>query len=191
MSSTIGRMMPSAVVALVVTWCCWPYLDGPGLLSDVRPAGDLPRITPSMLSPSIVPAGRRDPFQPPAAPPTASTGSRLPPKPGPAAPRPVPAGQKPAAKEQTVDVLSGLVLGATSIQGSRRFALINGRICRQGEELPISGAAAAPWVVAHIAADKVLLRHRGQIVELGYRNPISTARSKQDPRSKQGHPEAP
>ena len=71
-------------------------------------------------------------------------------------------------------IVKRLTLKATYIQGSRRFALIDGRVYEQGKPLAISHLVKEPCIVARICADKVLIRHRDQTVELGYRGAIQT-----------------
>ena len=78
-----------------------------------------------------------------------------------------------SAAQEPVDILKSLALDATFLHGDRRLALINGRVCAQGESLAISDAAAWPCVVAGISADKVLIEHQGRTVELKYRDPRS------------------
>jgi len=161
MSGTLGKMAPTAILFMLLAWCCWPYLERPRSTTGVRLGSDLPRITGTLLSPAVEPASARDPFQPPQTSQPAPPPSRKPTAPPPEQP-------KPPAEARATDVLAGLSLGAIYIRGDRRVALINDRVYAQGERLDISASAAEPCTVAEISADKVLLLHRGQTVELKY-----------------------
>lgn len=165
MSRTLGKMVPTAVVLMLVGWCGWPYLERPRPSTALHQGGDLPRIAGSLLSAAIEPASDRDPFQPPAARAPDPLPSRRP-----TAPPPHPEGPRPKApvEDTSANILAGLALGAIYIQGDRRVALINDRVYAQGERLAISASAAEPCIVSQISADRVLLLYRGQTVELEY-----------------------
>lgn len=165
MSTTIGNLLPMAVVAAVVAWCCYPYLDEPGSDAGFQQEADPPRIVGALLSPVIGPASDRDPFKPWVANGTDSTGNE---QPATAAL----AGKSPPRKEDAFDVSSNLMLAATYIQGNRRVALINGQVCEPGDTLRISGPMTEPCTVTRVFADRVMIRHRNQIVELKYRDLI-------------------
>ena len=161
MSGTLGKMAPTAILFMLLAWCCWPYLERPRSTTGVGQGSDLPRITGALLSPTVEPASVRDPFQPPQASQPAPSPSKKPTAPPPEQP-------KAAAAEKVTDVFAGLSLGAIYIRGDRRVALINDRVYAQGERLTVSASAAEPYIVGEISADKVLLLHRGQTVELKY-----------------------
>lgn len=167
MSRPISKLAPAAVVLVVAAWCCWPYLEGPKAVTGVEQQPDLPRITRSQLSPEVQPASERDPFRPVAAEKADSPqGEESPPS------SPLPVQEKAAEQQKDItEILSGLVLGATYVQGDRRVALINGRVYQEGERLAIATPLAEPCVVAGISADRVLLLHRGRTVELIYPDP--------------------
>jgi hypothetical protein len=202
MSRTLGRMAPTAIVFALAVWCCWPYLDELRSSLEVEQGGDLPRITSSLLSPTVEPVPKRDPFQPPPAIRADPPGSKKPeikklaassPHPQ-AGPRQAGASDQANAQRPGTDVVKTLVLEAIYIQGDRRVALINDRVYAQGEPLAISDPAAEPYIVAQISPDKVLLLHRGQTVELPYaggdpraharpaRSPTKAAMPTNDPR---------
>lgn len=162
MSGTLGKMAPAAIVFVLVGWCCWPYLEAPRVATEVPQGVKTPRISGSQLSPAVEPASGRDPFRPLRAEKADPPESKEP------APPPPPAQGEAPAKEQSTDIFRGLVLDAIYIQGDRRVALINGQVCEQGEPLPISASTTEPCIVAEISADKVLLLHREQTVELKY-----------------------
>jgi len=173
MSGLIGKLAPTAIVAAVVTWCCWPYLSGAAGDGGFQEPSDVAEIADSLLSPAIEPAPGRNPFQPAHANQTASTEIEStqveePPT-------------KVAEKEEVapqVDIramLKSLVLGGIVIHGDRRFALINNKLHGEGESLVLSGAAAEPCIVVEISAHKVVVQHQGQTFELKYREPASGA----------------
>lgn len=165
MSTAIGNLLPSAVVAAVVAWCCYPYLDEPGSDAGFQQEAGPPQIVGALLSPVIESASDRDPFKPRGENGTDSAGNE---QPGIAAL----AGKSPPRKEDAFDVSSNLMLAATYIQGNRRVALINGQVCEPGDTLRISGPITEPCTVTRIFADTVVLLHRNQIVELKYRDSI-------------------
>ncbi len=161
MSGTFGRIVPTAIVLVLVAWCCWPYLEGERPATGVQPGDNSPRITASLLSPDVKPAPERNPFQPFHASKADSPEGKEP-------RAPLPGQEEAIAEKDDTDIFSGLVLGAIYIQGDRRMALINGQVCRQGEPLEISASTTEPCIVAEISSDKVLLLYRGQTVELRY-----------------------
>ena len=168
MSTTIGKLAPIAIVAAVVAWCCYPYLDKPASEASLQQEGNLPRIIRSLLSPIIEPASDRDPFKPREERNTDSTQSE---QPATAATAETPS----LSKEDILEILSNLVLDATFIQGNRRMALINGRVCEQGEPLAISGSITEPCIVTQISAHSVLIQYGDRTVELKYRNAVASA----------------
>ncbi len=179
MSSMLAKMAPTAVVAVLVVWCCWPYLEAPRQDQALQHDDDSPRIAGSLLSPAVEPAPDRDPFQPPPTkqPPLTKQEEPV------AIPRPAepPAeNPQPAEEEETAKPLDDLVLRAIYIQGDRRVALINDQVCAQGDLLVTSPTSTDPCVVAEITAERVRLLHRGQTVELKYAEPASGAKPAAD-----------
>ena len=173
MSGMFGKLAPIATVFGLTVWCCWPYLEGAPEGTGLQQGGDLPRISGALLSPTVQPAPERNPFQPPlvskATPPEteepsaqSAVGTQS------SVGTPAPEQQEAVVEEESPDIFSGLVLGAIYIQGNRRVALINGQVCEQGDRLAISASSADPCIVTEISADKVLLSHGGQTVELKY-----------------------
>jgi hypothetical protein len=78
---------------------------------------------------------------------------------------------KPSGKtvaDRQADPLAALLLGATSICGNERIAMINGRLYRPGANLAGSDLMAGSLVVEQILPYKVLLRDEGRILELSY-----------------------
>ena len=193
MSVAIEKYAPTAIIMALAAWCCWPYLSEPGGAAGPKEDGKLLKISNSLLSPAIKPVCRRDPFRPADTTSTVSDKHGQPtasPKHGAAAtssrgngtslvssqnreaPTPSAAGRAgPAPNADIPNILQSLTLGATYIRGDQRIALINGRVCREGEQLAISNAREAPCLVKQIFPDKVVLQYRGQTTELEYQNP--------------------
>jgi hypothetical protein len=72
-------------------------------------------------------------------------------------------------------MLKGLVLSGTYTSGTRRAALINGRLWEQGERMTFSKSTAKPWVLARVLPDRVLVESDGKTLELNYPGPESKA----------------
>ncbi|MFH1924471.1 MAG: hypothetical protein ABIP48_31860, partial [Planctomycetota bacterium] len=144
MAALIGKLAPAAIVAAVVAWCCWPYLNPVKPLAGGQGSDDLPSVADLLLQPAIVSASGRDPFQPLHVPEPTTARVDLVSIEEPTTPDPLP--------EEPVDILGSLRLDATFIHGDRRLALINGRICARGESLPVLGAAVDPCTIARISA---------------------------------------
>ena len=165
MGGAIGKMVPTAIVAAIVVWCCWPYLEhgGPG---EVGANAHSPQITHALLEPTVAPEASRDPFHVVA---TAKT---------PGAPKEkVAPGTKASAdsratqKKDAAEMLKGLTLSGTYISGSRRAALINGRLWEQGQRLELSKDAAEPWVLAQVFPYGVVIQSGAKSIELKYPGP--------------------
>ncbi len=164
MHELVGKFAPTAIVVALMVYCCWCCLCVPQPEPVVLNEGDLPQINSALLSPVIQPVPDRNPFRPLEAVKMVSAKGKVPTTAGPGQ-------EEPATQRSIAEVLSSLALNATYIQGNQRLAMIDGRVYRQGEPLAIPGESVTePCVVARIAADKVLIRHRGQTVELKYRN---------------------
>ena len=63
MTVIVRQYAPVAIVFVVVTWCCWPYLNAPEQLAAMNQGKKLPRISRAMLDPEIIAASERDPFE--------------------------------------------------------------------------------------------------------------------------------
>ena len=190
MSSTIGKLAPTAVVAAMIVWCCWGYLEpGPG--QTVSRGSELPRIAPELYAPPGEPVSPRDPFRPvlaekpvPAEKPKVARKNA---KPKPQAKKlaeeaPIPSVV--AVHVSQRDILSRFTLQGTYIRGNRRVAIINGQVFRQGQTMPISRVSKDLCTITQIGPYKVVLRHRGRNMELTYRNPTF----KTDPRGENAGP---
>jgi hypothetical protein len=187
MHPLVGRLAPTAVVAALVAWCVWPYLNGEGSGGLVQEPGEVPEIASSLLDPTIEPAGDRNPFRAadadePEAIEPATTEEE---KPDVDAPPPPP-------EVQPGDVLKRLALDATFIHGGRSMALINGQVCEQGDALAISGLTTEPCIVTQITPHRVLIDFRGETLELKYRDSrAKPARSEPVDTSQQTEPVQP
>jgi hypothetical protein len=187
MTLTVGKFVPTAVVAAAVAYCSWSHLFAPEAPVSDR-SGKLPTITAAQLSPTVAPRAERDPFRPvratsPLAPGTTKAGVSPPVVKGGVA-----AGQKPGATaggttaagpqgasdmREPADLLGRLTLNATSLQGDRRVAMINGRLYEQGERLRLPELGTAACVVACILPHKVQLDWTGKTLELTYVDKLS------------------
>ena len=162
MSGLLEKMTPTAIVAAMVTWCCWSYLSEPGSGLNSQKHADLPRVTNALLTPAIKPGSSRDPFRPAET--TAADSAK-------------PQGRFRSASSEkgsdteanTTDVVSSLVLDATYVQGDRRMALISGRVYTPGKRLAETGPGAL-YVVKEVLPDRVLIQSRSRTGELTYRN---------------------
>ena len=170
MSPAVGRLAPTAVVTAFVAWCVWPYLSGSESEGLVPEPGAVPKISASLLDPTLEAAGGRDPFRPARADQPDTVAAEA--VPADFAP-PTSEKEDAAPKLQPAEVLEKLTLDATFIHGGRRLALINGQVCEEGVALAISGLTAEPCIVAKIAVHKVLLQFGGETLELPYRDPTS------------------
>ena len=163
MKTSAIKLAPTLAVLAMAGYCCWLESDEPA----AKQAGKKSEFTLALLSPAAVPAPGRDPFQ-------AAETAALNEKPGPNRKEPaVPAknATSPEARPAAGDLshaVSGLALRATFLRGSRRLALINDRLYAEGEALVLSKAAEPPYVVAQVHADKVILQHGEDMVELKY-----------------------
>jgi hypothetical protein len=155
-------------VAALVAWCCWPYWDQAGSRGFDQPREDLPEIAEGVLSPEIAPRPDRDPFRSTAASNAglAETEIPSPGEPASSAPR----AKEPPSREQVAEILSRLSVDATFIHGSRQMALIGGQVYEPGDLLAIPDADQSCFV-AQIFPHKVSILHRGDTIQLTYRNP--------------------
>jgi hypothetical protein len=157
MSERIGKIVPTAIVAAVLAYLCWPYVNESTGAAEEKKENKLPVISQALLSPPAEPAPERDPFRQRGDKKwsAALTGQGT---------------KKAAAPRALADVnpLGSQVLGATYIRGDRRFALISGHIYAEGEQLKGQSSLVSPLTVARIFPDKVLLRRDGETLELKY-----------------------
>ena len=167
MPPQIAKFAPTAIVAALAAWCCWPYLGGVEPAGGTSQQSSFTKINSSSLVPSIAGASGRDPFQPPPPEEPALAESEESEE---TAEKATVRGASPP-EEDGADRPADLVLDATWIRGNRRLALINGQLCAPGEALTATRPATIPYVVRQISPHKVLIEHRGEMLELTYRNP--------------------
>jgi hypothetical protein len=165
--SLIRKLAPTALVAAMVGYCCWPHLSGSWRTGMAAEPGKLPEIAASLLSPAIAAAPDRDPFQSVAPEPQVAAQHEEPEQA--AAPE-----QEP---EEAAEPAERFVLNGTMLRGDRRFAVINGQLYALGEPLRVSDSAAGPHFIAAIDVDKVVIGGPGQPVELRYESLASAAGS--------------
>jgi hypothetical protein len=160
MSERIGKIAPTAIVAAVLAYLCWPYFNESAEAPQQKKENKLPVISQALLSPPAEPVPERDPFKQPGDKKWSAALAAQ-------------AAKKPAAARALPDAnpLGSQVLGATYIRGDRRLALISGQIYAEGEQLKGQSLSASPLTVARICPDKVLLRRDGETLELKYTTP--------------------
>src|SRR5579884_3064654 len=182
MSSRTNKLVSLGLVTAGIVYGCYPYVSG---AHPETPATEtkLPRLTPRLLSPSLPPVGLTDPFR--IAKPVAKTG-----------PAPVPV-QKPAVHTvkpafNPTTALAGLALEATTIAGTRRFAMINGHVYAEGARVT-QKSGDVPLVLARVEPSRVLLRAEGHQLELRYslRSTAKAGKGTHRSRTRQADPNKP
>jgi hypothetical protein len=182
MSPLIGKIVPTTVVAAIVSYCAWPYL-----LADSekgKPPAAMPEVAAERLTPQIAPPPKRDPFRaaddPDAKQSRRSLGvgknqkSKTLAAKAPAAARGAPAA--------AADPLAGLTLGATCLVDRQRLAVIDGKIYGEGDKLAGAKGSALPWTIVRILPYKVILSRQGKEAELTYANVSSASRAQARPK---------
>jgi hypothetical protein len=169
MAISAGKLAPSAVVLAFVGYCVWPSLSE--MISPPpppTPPAKVPELAASLFSPTIPPVPTRNPWGGLDAKALAAAKES--------------ANQVDTTSEEVVDSaiaktvsepvdpLTMLKLGATSILGDQRMAVINGQLCAAEETLTVENAA---YRVVRVLPYKVVLENKGKIVELTYANVAS------------------
>jgi hypothetical protein len=154
MSGRLKKIAPTAIVAAVLGYLCWPYFTDPEAAAGQKKESTLPVLTAALLSPPPEPAPDRDPF---------SQGKNW--SAAVTAKKPKATVKKPPPVENT---LTGQALNATYIHGERRLALISGQVYAEGEPLKGQNSSSSLLTVARICPDKVILRRGGETLELRY-----------------------
>lgn len=169
MAIPVGKVLPTAVVAAMVGYCCWPHVFGPSHAPIVGEAGNRPEIATALLSPGFEPAPKRDPFQ------TRSVTQKVASEADEDDEADTPTAT--AAQKQAHTPAASFILTGTFVHGNLRAALINGQLYTLGEQLGTPGAPTDPYVIVRIDPDRVLIDHRGQTVELNYSTFVSKSES--------------
>ena len=165
MSAKLSKIAPIAVVSGILGYLCWPYFDDPAADKKSKTSAKTEALA-SLLSPA--PAGdvRADIFEIPQAI-------------GPSAAKKMPtAGNKTSAANRAttanrrIDDFKNFALTGTYVAGDNRYAVINGTLYAEGEQVTATGrgAKSAPsmYKVARVEIDKVVLSCEGQTKELHY-----------------------
>jgi hypothetical protein len=172
MSPWINKVAPTALVAALVAWCCWPHWSGARSDDLGQPPESLPKIAHALLSPHIEAASDRDPFALSAA--SEADSTQIAASPTAEFPQAKLVVKKRPSWEEIAATLSKLSVEATFIHGSRRMALIDGRVYEPGDALRVGiPEASEPCLVARISARNVLIRHRDKALTLTYKDPTS------------------
>jgi hypothetical protein len=172
MPSKLTKFAPIAAVAGTLGYLCWPYFDDP-TAAKAKPAAKSAEPLASLLAVKAPGEVRADLFEVPvveirkAAKGTGSTGG----KPG-------------SGKQSTSprDAKASLVLSGTYVAGDSRYAIINGSLYSEGDQIASaksgrsSGKAAAEGpetcTLKHVDLDKVVLDFQGQTRELRYSDSV-------------------
>jgi len=178
MQAKLSKIAPIAVVAVILGYLCSPYFgdSAPAKKSKTSAKSTVPLA--SLLNPT--PAGdvRADLFEIPKV-----VGPMVAKKPASSTSASHVSAAKSAASAQNSD-LRNFVLSGTYVAGGRRFAVINGALYTEGEQITSAarGAKSAPAIctVSRVEIDKVVLSFEGQTKELHYADPSLPP----DPKSK-------
>ena len=178
MKNLVGTIVPSMIVLAAVGWAVWPYLESPGL-SPTSKTRDV-EVSSALLAWVAGRTPDRDPFRSPSVP--AAVGSTRAPRPGPGekVPKAGLANTMLEARRAEVDVRATLpgkvALSATSIHGTRRMAVLNGRVYAEGES--VQGIDAPnPVVLAAIHPASVRLCYGGESVAIAFSAASAATRS--------------
>jgi len=167
MSSKLTKFAPIAAVAGTLGYLCWPYFDDPTAAKS-KPAKSAEPLA-SLLAVKAPGDVRPDLFEVPvveirkAVKATGSASGK-------------PGSGKPVTSQK--DVKAALVLSGTYIAGDSRYAIINGSLYSEGDQIvptksgKSSGKAAAEapqtCTLKHVDLDKVVLDFQGKTTELRY-----------------------
>jgi hypothetical protein len=170
MNGAIGKVVPTAIVAAIATWCCWPYLDE-AAFGEAGAKTYSPQVLHALLAPAIASEPSRDPFHIVGTAPSLGAPKEREAA-GTKASGDSPSTPKNAAPQKdAAGVPKGLTLSGTYLAGNRRAALINGRLWEQGQRLELSKNAAEPWVLAEVSPFGVVIASGGKSFELKYPGP--------------------
>jgi hypothetical protein len=171
MSAKLSKMAPIAVVAAILGYLCWPYLDDPAADAKSKAATKPAQSLSALLSPAATGNLRSDLFEiPQVATPTVAKKAAS------------PANQVSAAKKATADAAARadefkhFVLSGTYVSGGRRYAVINGALYAEGEQIAATGKGAktaSTYMVSRVEIDKVVLSFQGENKELHYADPVA------------------
>jgi hypothetical protein len=132
MALPVGKMAPTAVVAAVVGYCCWPHLGGSVSEAPAKGKANAQARMAALLAPTPAPDPPRDPFGL-----TASLAAVSKPKPKPEPTKSTPPPLTPETRAETAKLLSSLSLKATWTRGNKGGALINGLFYTKGDSLKV------------------------------------------------------
>jgi len=168
MPAKLSKMAPIAVVAVILGYLCFPYVDDPAPAKKSKSAAKSAEPLTNLLNPK--PAGdvRADLFEIPKA-----VGPAVAKKSTSTSTSQAAAAKKSASSHS--DDLKNFALSGTYVAGGRRFAVINGSLYAEGEQITSAGpkAKTAPAIctVLRVEIDKVVLGFQGQTKELHYADP--------------------
>lgn len=166
MSKQLIKMAPIGVVAAILGYLCYPYLDDPTAASKSKNSNTAAASLATLLNPARAGNVRENLFEIP------QVAERPAPKKATANADKLAAAKK-AADARSVDIFKTFVLSGTYLTSGHRYAVINGSLYAEGEQIEASGKAAkaahtAACTVSHVDIDKVVLSFQGQTKELHY-----------------------
>ncbi len=207
MAISLSKMAPSAIMVAAVGYCCFPYLNQPGMPPAVnKEISKSHEIPLELLSPNVGSTQARDPFDLKAKDDKGTKGGQVAGKKDGA--KVIVKDGKPMAPESAVaqavreaavraaaaekaakelhDALKGLVLNGTYVSSNRRVAVINSHLYAEGQTVRPVATAAKSFVVSRIDQHKVVLQLGAQTAELGYpKLPAKTDKKKPAPTGQQ------
>jgi hypothetical protein len=86
-------------------------------------------------------------------------------------------GAKAALEDRLADFVERAVLNATILQGETRLAVIDGKLYKQGESVPVAGRGAPPLVVKAVRRHEVELGAEGRSFTLSYTDRLSKGKA--------------
>jgi len=160
MTSILRNFGPLAAFSAAVAWLCCEQLNPPDAAPDLGPQ-KVTRIDQKLLEPQFPSPCARNPLVPAAPPAPESAGRTL----GTVAGE-IGAGPTPLAE---VPLPAHLKLRGTYVGGLRKSALIDDRLCFEGDCLPRTEAGAPhPWRLTQVERDYVVLRMNDKEFRLQY-----------------------
>jgi hypothetical protein len=166
MGELLKRIGPISVVAIVFTWCCWPYITGSATATGSKEPEEVSGLPKGLLSPAVAPPNPRDPFKTDQAASQKLPNGRRPGSAGGAPDADNPGAR--AAADANADRQDTLVLSGTYIQGNRRRAILGGKVYETGEALDQPDPGKKPWVVKEVLLDRVVLQRGGDTTVITY-----------------------
>jgi hypothetical protein len=178
MASQAGKLAPLLITVAGAGYCVWPYIQAAA--PPAAPKSDMPKIEASWLDPSFPSASPRNIFQP-VLPKTVVEAEKA------VEEAKVQLAKKvqdePKKEKKKNLIVDGWTLGATMVHGTRRGAVVNGKVYLEGEKIPPLSTGTESLTLFRVERDRVILRRSKRsdellLVELDY-SPTKTAETTQ------------